>query len=143
MGDWVQPTLEEQDEIREAEEAAKEQRERIAAERRTSMRMKLHAKVTVQSESNFFMGFSENISEGGIFVSSLSPPALGTRVELSVGIEDSEPIPVVGVVRWHRQGTDGATTGCGVEFSDISDDVRRQLEALLIGLEKDPLFYET
>ncbi len=143
MGDWVQPTLEEQDEMRAADEAAKKQEERLAAERRKTTRMKLHAKVTVQSESNFFMGFTENISEGGIFVSSLSPPALGERVELSVAVEDSEPISVSGVVRWHRQGPDGATSGCGVEFGDISDDLRRQVEALLIGLEKEPLFYET
>ena len=143
MGDWIKPTLEEQDEMREAGRIAREQRERLAAERRTSMRMKLHAKVTVQSESNFFMGFSENISEGGIFVSSLSPPALGERVELSVAVEDSEPLVIVGVVRWHRQGPDGATAGCGVEFDNLTDAARRQVEALLIGLEKEPLFYET
>ena len=77
MSDWVQPTLEEQEEMRKAEEAEREQRERLAQERRTSMRMKLHAKVTLASESNFFMGLTENVSEGGIFVSTLSPPEMG------------------------------------------------------------------
>jgi len=142
MSDWVQPTLEEQEEIRKAEEAERIQKERLEAERRTSMRMKLHAKVTISSESNFFMGLTENISEGGIFVASLSPPSMGERVELAITVEDAEPIPVVGVVRWHRTDDDGNTTGCGVEFTGLDDDTRRSIEAMLLGLEKEPLLHE-
>ena len=41
---------------------------------RSSQRIKLEAKVTLRSQTNFFVGFSENISEGGIFISTESPP---------------------------------------------------------------------
>ena len=142
MSDWVQPTQEEQEEIRKAAEAERIQQERLAAERRTAIRMKLHAKVNISSESNFFMGLTENISEGGIFVSSLSPPAMGERVELAITIEEGEPIPVVGVVRWHRTDEDGNTTGCGVQFTELEDDSRRLIETMLLGLEKEPLLHE-
>jgi len=142
MSDWVQPTLEEQEEMRKADEAARVQRERLAAERRTNIRMKLHAKVSVTSESNFFMGLTENISEGGIFVSTFSPPAIGESVELAVTVDDGESVPVSGIVRWHRTDESGGTTGCGVQFMDLTDDLRRAIEAMLIGLEKEPLLHE-
>jgi uncharacterized protein (TIGR02266 family) len=142
MSDWVQPTLEEQEEMRKADEAERLQRERLAQERRTSMRMKLHAKVTLSSESNFFMGLTENVSEGGIFVSTLSPPAMGEDVELAIVVDDGESVPVHGVVRWIRTDENGNPTGCGVQFTDINDDVRRAIEAMMIGLEKEPLLHE-
>jgi len=142
MSDWVQPTLEEQEEMRKAEESEREQKERLEAERRTSMRMKLHAKVTLSSASNFFMGLTENISEGGIFVSTLSPPAMGETVELAITVEDGEAVPVSGEVRWIRTDENGNPTGCGVQFDEISADVRRAIEAMMIGLEKEPLLHE-
>jgi len=142
MSDWVPPSEEEQGEIREADEEMRRQQERLAAERRTAIRMKLHAKVTLQSQSNFFMGLTENMSEGGIFVSSLSPPAMGETVELSISVEDSDPIPVSGTVRWIRTDDEGNPTGCGVQFDDLDDDVRRQIEMLLVTLEKEPLFHD-
>ena len=142
MSDWTEPTAQEREEMEAADKLAREQAERLAAERRTSMRMILHAQVNMKSESNFFMGFTENISEGGIFVSTLSPPALGDEVELAVGVEGSEAIPIKGVVRWHRTGEDGNPTGCGVQFENLDDDSRRTLEMLLVTLEKEPLFHD-
>ena len=142
MSDWTEPTAQEREEMEAAAKLAREQAERLAAERRTSMRMVLHAQVNMKSESNFFMGFTENISEGGVFVSTLSPPAMGDEVELSVGVEGSEPIPIKGVVRWHRTDDDGNPTGCGVQFENLDDDSRRTLEMLLVTLEKEPLFHD-
>jgi uncharacterized protein (TIGR02266 family) len=142
VGDWTEPTEQEREEMEAAEKAARAQRERLAAERRVAMRMVLHAQVNLKSESNFFMGFTENISEGGIFVSTLSPPDMGEKVELSVGVEGSEQMTIKGTVRWHRTGDDGNPTGCGVQFDEIDDDTRRAIEMLLVTLEKEPLFHD-
>jgi uncharacterized protein (TIGR02266 family) len=142
MSDWTEATEKEREEMEEAERAARAQRERLAAERRVALRMVLHAQVNVKSESNFFMGFTENISEGGIFVSTLSPPELGETVELAVAVEGSEPINIKGTVRWHRTGEDGNPSGCGVQFDQIGDDARRTIEMLLVTLEKEPLFHD-
>ena len=142
MTEWTEPTQAERDEMEAADKAAREQAERLAAEKRLAIRMKLHAQVNLKSESNFFMGFTENVSEGGIFVSTLSPPEMGESIELSVAVEGSEPIDIKGVVRWHRTDHDGNPTGCGVQFSELSDDVRRTLEMLMLTLEKEPLFHD-
>ena len=142
MSDWIEPTEKERAEMEAADKLARQQAERLAAEQRTAMRMILHAQVNMKSESNFFMGFTENISEGGIFVSTLSPPAIGDEVELAVAVEGSEAIPVKGIVRWHRTDSDGNPTGCGVQFETLDDDSRRTLEMLLVTLEKEPLFHD-
>lgn len=142
MSDWIEPTEKEREEMEAAEQAARAQRERLAAEKRTAMRMVLHAQVNIKSESNFFMGFTENISEGGIFVSTLSPPEVGEKVELAVAVDGGEPLPLIGTVRWHRTGEDGNPTGCGVQFDEIDDDQRRTIEMLLVTLEKEPLFHD-
>ena len=142
MSDWTEPTAQERKEMEAADKLARDQAERLAAERRVAMRMILHAQVNMKSESHFFMGFTENISEGGIFVSTLSPPAMGDEVELAVGVEGSEAIPIKGVVRWHRTDDDGNPTGCGVQFENLDDDSRRTLEMLLVTLEKEPLFHD-
>jgi uncharacterized protein (TIGR02266 family) len=142
MTDWTEPTEEERAEMAAADKAAREQAERLAAEKRQAIRMKLHAQVNLKSESNFFMGFTENISEGGIFVSTLSPPEMGDSVELSVGVEGADPIDIKGIVRWHRTDDDGNPTGCGVQFVNMTDDVRRTLEMLVVTLEKEPLFHD-
>ena len=142
MTDWTEPTDEERAEMEAAAKAARQQAERLAAEKRVAMRMKLHAQVNLKSESNFFMGFTENISEGGIFVSTLSPPEMGDSIELSVGVDGADPIDLKGIVRWHRTDEDGNPTGCGVQFVDLNDDIRRTLEMLVLTLEKEPLFHD-
>lgn len=142
MSDWIEPTDKERAEMEAADKLARKQAERLAAEKRSAMRMILHAQVNMKSESNFFMGFTENISEGGIFVSTLSPPAVGDEVELAVAVEGSDPIPVKGVVRWHRTDGEGNPTGCGVQFEALDDNSRRTIEMLLVTLEKEPLFHE-
>ena len=125
-----------------AEEAERIKRERMEQEQRTSLRMKLHAQVTLTSESNFFMGLTENISEGGIFVSTFSPPAMGEQVELAIVVDEGDAVPVQGIVRWIRTDENGNPTGCGVQFTDITDDVRRAIEVMMVGLEKEPLLHE-
>ena len=142
MAEWTEASEQERDEMLAADKLAREQAERLAAERRVAMRMVLHAQVNIKSESNFFMGFAENISEGGVFVSTYSPPAVGDEVELAVGVEGSEAIPVKGIVRWHRTDEQGNPSGCGVQFVDLDDDSRRILEMLLVTLEKEPLFHD-
>src|SRR5262249_62108806 len=45
-------------------------------------RVRMQAAIDFQSDSNFYTGFSTNISEGGIFVATVSSPARGTQVKL-------------------------------------------------------------
>jgi len=142
MGEWVPPTKQEQDEIRKSEAVDEAERERTAAENRNHARLSLTAKVTMASQSNFFSGFTENVSEGGIFVSTLSPPEVGTMVGLKVAVGDGEPIDIEGEVRWLRSDEDGNYTGCGVKFLNLSAEVSAAIDGLVRALERDPLLYD-
>ena len=111
-------------------------------EHRVSPRIQLSAQVTVRSETNFFVGFSENISEGGMFISTKCPPDVGDRIELVVDIGEGETMVIEGEVRWHRTTDDFQVLGCGVQFVDLTPWARAALESMMERLKKEPLFFE-
>lgn len=137
MTKWVPPSLSEREEMMRADEAVRIAREREA--KRTAQRISLHARVSATSEDNFFAGMSENISEGGVFVASYSPPAVGETVTLDVEIGSGTRLRVSGVVRWLRYDHDGNETGCGVEFEGLSAEDRRKVARLVQELRREPL----
>jgi len=139
---WIKPDSKEADEMREAME---EQSERAAANeafKRDSERVRLGAQVTVSSETNFFTGLSENISEGGIFVSCLAPPEIGTVVETDISTGDGEaPIKVSAEVMWVRT-EDGQPVGCGCRFKNMDEVTAARLRDFISRAGREPLFYD-
>ena len=141
MSKWIPPSDEEKKEMRMAEEQALQVKEENFGDR--AQRLRMSAKITVRSQTNFFMGFSENISEGGVFLSTMSPPGVGEKIEVSIPLGDGDrQVVVEGIVRWHRQRADGSATGCGVQFLDISPEAKSALENLIRLLRKEPLFVD-
>ena len=140
MSKMVGPTDKEKKEIEEAERRLREARRFL--EPRTQ-RIQMEAKVTLRSQTNFFVGFSENISEGGIFISTQSPPDIGEKIEIDIPLLDgSQSVSVQGIVRWHRSMTNGDPAGCGVQFTDISESAALALEEIIRILRKEPLFVD-
>lgn len=105
-------------------------------------RLALQAKVNVRSDTNFYMGFSENISEGGIFLSTIAPPNIGDDVELNIEGEDGKSIAVKGIVRWHRVLPDNSLSGCGIQFLNLSNEAKNAIEKIIASLRRDPLFVD-
>jgi uncharacterized protein (TIGR02266 family) len=141
MTRWVRPSAEEAEEMREATEQERAQAEKFAAERRDHERVRLEAEITGFSETNFFTGFTEDISEGGLFISTHCPPVVGCRIEIAVKLAEGEPMVLAGEVAWHRgQGTD--LDGCGVRFVDLTDQQVENLKSLLQSINREPLFFD-
>lgn len=107
-----------------------------------SERLALQAKVNVRSDTNFYMGFSENISEGGVFVSTIAPPNVGDPVELNIESDGGSAIAVQGIVRWHRVLPDESISGCGIQFINLSDEAKKAIEGVIASLRRDPLFVD-
>lgn len=110
--------------------------------RRQAPRVKLQAAIDLSSDANFFQGFSDNISEGGLFVATLAEVPLGTEVDLAFTLPTGERIEATGVVRWQRENNDklpDVFPGVGVQFSSIDEPARRAIERFVA--ERDPLFY--
>lgn len=105
-------------------------------------RSKLVARVTLTSEDNFFVGFSEDIGEGGVFVASWDPPPVGARVELRVELPDDGIVAAVGEVGWHRLDQSGKPDGCGVRFLELDDGARLELTELIDAIGREPMVRE-
>lgn len=110
--------------------------------RRSSPRVKVQVEVTMQSESNFFTGFSGDISETGVFVVTyqrLLPP--GTPVELTLALPGEPPISLAGAVRWVREaGTgSGKLPGMGIAFANVGERETVAIQRFICG--REPLFW--
>jgi uncharacterized protein (TIGR02266 family) len=139
---WTAPSADEAEEMRAADAAQEKADARSHEEMRAAQRVNLRVDVSLQTEDNFFQGFSENLSEGGVFISTLAPPLIGTAVNLALTVGDDESVRVQGVVRWIRVDENAEATGCGVQFTDLSTQAERAISLLIAQSEKDPLFFD-
>jgi uncharacterized protein (TIGR02266 family) len=106
-------------------------------ERRNHVRTPAILRITYESAGVLKTDYAENISRGGLFVSTDEPMALGARVQLELScVGTSIRIPVVGTVRWSGMRSPGddqpPVMGVGIELTELDDPVRRaHLEALV------------
>ncbi|MGV3625642.1 MAG: TIGR02266 family protein [Archangium sp.] len=109
---------------------------------RVSPRVKMNAQVDFGSESNFYTGFSSNISEGGLFVTTVKLLPLGTEVELGFSLPSGERIDTRAVVRWLRESNEvmpEMLDGMGLQFIDLPPEARTAIEQFVE--QRDPLFF--
>ena len=144
MSDWVLPKDGEEQEMREAVEADQVYQAAIEEDRRRQVRVGLQADVTGSSQTNFFSGLSEDISDGGVFVATMSPPPIGDPVQLKVTVngDATRTVIVKGEVRWHRTEEDGTTSGCGIQFVDVDAAAAEAIAGLVKAATQDPLFWD-
>jgi uncharacterized protein (TIGR02266 family) len=111
--------------------------------RREFDRFGVELDVTVTSEHNFYAGFVENMSVGGIFIATHQLKPVGSRLEFLVNLPGcSQPIKGAGVVRWVRVYSEASNTppGMGIKFDELDPDSQRGIEQFLA--QREPLFYE-
>lgn len=110
---------------------------------RAHPRVPLSVEVSLESENNFFTGLTDNISEGGVFVATHTPPERGTRVEFELVLSEDARFPIKGEVCWTRDvaaSTEGAPPGCGIRWVSISDAALRAVMRFI--RERGTIFYE-
>ncbi|MFZ5481837.1 MAG: PilZ domain-containing protein [Myxococcota bacterium] len=109
-------------------------------ERREHVRHEIAARIGMTSETNFWTGLTENVSEGGVFVAMPSPPPVGASVAITVQLDGGEPITVDGEVRWHRLSAEGHVCGCGIRFVDLGPRDVESLQRMLDTSGQPPLW---
>ena len=106
-----------------------------------SARERLEANVGATTESNFFVGFSGDISEGGVFVATYATLPLGTPVELLVTLPGGFEKTIRGKVRFVRDPMDmDSEPGMGVRFDRLEDEARDLILRFI--RKRPPLFYD-
>jgi len=114
----------------------------VADGRRGTVRVALKAQVDLHSDSNLFTGFGTNISEGGLFVATLSVLPVGTPVDLTFTLPGGTRLAVQGEVRWIREVNDRTPDvfpGVGVRFVELPTDAAEALHRFVQA--REPLFY--
>jgi uncharacterized protein (TIGR02266 family) len=115
----------------------------LPSNRRTAPRYAVELDVTFGSEHNFYAGFIENMSVGGVFMATHQLKPVGELMDVTIYLPDaSEPVVVRGVVRWVREYNEASDTppGLGVQFVDVDPVGLAAIQAFL--QHRQPLFYD-
>lgn len=116
---------------------------REASGRREHDRFGVELDVTVTSEHNFYAGFVENMSVGGVFIATHQLKPVGSRLEFQVNLPGrAEPIKGAGEVRWVRVYSEASNVppGMGIKFDPLAAEAVRAIEEFLA--QREPLFYD-
>jgi uncharacterized protein (TIGR02266 family) len=111
--------------------------------RRQVQRVAIEADIGFQSDNNFFTGFSEDISTGGIFIATFDDRPIGSKMTINFTLPDGHLVSALGVVRWIREyntTTPDTQPGMGVQFTALADDDRDRINSFLE--RREPLFYD-
>jgi uncharacterized protein (TIGR02266 family) len=114
-----------------------------ADRRREHSRYQVDLDVTVTSEHNFYAGFVENMSVGGVFIATHQLKPVGERLELSVHLPGhAEAIRGTGEVRWVRVYSEQSNVppGMGIRFDPLDELSRKRIEEFLA--QREPMFYD-
>jgi uncharacterized protein (TIGR02266 family) len=113
-------------------------------ENRKVPRAELEVEVTLESESNFYSGITGNVSTGGLFVATYTPPPKGAEVALDLKLEGApEPLQLRGVVLWVRgpeRATDLSPPGCGVRWVELQENAVTAITRFVD--KRDTIFYD-
>ncbi len=85
--------------------------------------------VRFRTERDFVAEHALNLSRGGIFIRTDSPPEVDTAVEVEVQLPDgSAPALTNGIVVHRQLPEPGKVAGVGVQFIDASDGFRERMD---------------
>lgn len=74
---------------------------------------------------------TRDLSEGGAFLTTVTPPEIGEVVEVLLPLNEDEFLCLNAIVRWHDVDSKLRPLGCGVEFIDLTPDSRADLQTLI------------
>ncbi len=112
-------------------------------ERRAAPRVALEVEVGFETDNNFYTGFSEDVSEGGLFVATYRLLPIGTKLDLEITLPTGQLVRTRAEVRWLRDPRDedpDVRPGMGLRFESLlAEDACAVAELVRL---RAPLFYE-
>jgi uncharacterized protein (TIGR02266 family) len=111
--------------------------------RRAHPRHGVDLDVSIGSDHNFYGGFAENLSAGGIFVATHMLKPVGEIIEFTIHMPGiPEPVRGRGEVRWIRDYNERSNVppGMGIKFVDLEPGSIETIERFL--RHRDPMFFD-
>lgn len=104
-------------------------------------RVQLEANVGATTESNFYVGFSGDISEGGVFVATYNTLPLEAPVNVLVTLPGGYEKTLPGTVKFVRDPMDmDSEPGIGVGFDKVEGEARELILRFI--RKRPPLFFD-
>ncbi|MEZ4225791.1 MAG: TIGR02266 family protein [Polyangiaceae bacterium] len=113
------------------------------ANRRVNARYAVEMDVSFESEHNFYAGFIENMSVGGIFMATHMLKPVGEIMDVTLNLPGlAEPVRARGEVRWVREYNERSNVppGLGLRFVEISPQDMAAIQEFLS--HREPMFYD-
>ena len=113
-------------------------------EQRRGRRFPIKVEVNYVSEHNFYTGFLENLSSGGLFVATHEPASIGERIELNFSVPGLQAgCTAMCEVRWTRDYnalSPDTIPGMGLRFVDLDGPARAAVELFI--RHREPIFFD-
>jgi uncharacterized protein (TIGR02266 family) len=113
-------------------------------EQRAARRFPLKVEVNYTSEHNFYTGFMENVSSGGLFVATHEPVTIGDSIEVTFTVPGlNHTCTSVCEVRWIREYNPDAidtVPGMGLKFTKLDPEARTAIELFI--RHREPIFFD-
>jgi molecular chaperone DnaK len=95
----------------------------------------LLVKLRYSGVDEFAERYATNLSDGGMFVRTREPKAVGTELKFRVEIANGERVlQGTGIVRWVRRSDDpSGAPGMGIQFASLDDASRALVARMLVG----------
>ncbi len=105
----------------------------MGIERRKHPRVLIRAMVDYESQDTFLYDYSQNLSEGGLFINTKNPLSVGEVLDLKFSLPDVEKVfQVKGEVRWVIEDEkDGLMRGMGIAFKDLDEDDKKLIQSYI------------
>lgn len=111
--------------------------------RRSLQRLAIEADIGFQSDTNFYTGFSEDISVGGIFIATFDARPMDSEMTINFTLPDGYLVSTTGTVCWVREyneTTPNVEPGMGVKFDGLSDSDKEAINSFFA--KREPIFYD-
>lgn len=108
-----------------------------------TIQLNIDTKLGLDSETHFYTGFSENITEGGIFVATFNLAPIGSKILVSFTLPDGHQVTARGRVQWIREYNPAhpdQVPGMGIKFTDLLPKDKEAIERYL--KSRPPIFYD-
>ncbi len=98
-------------------------------------------KVDYRDVDKFFTDFAENLSKGGMFISTPRPLKPGTSIVLEFSLPDSSiKVKTRGEVIWVRSKPKSPKEkrGMGIKFQELAPKDKEKIDKLILRLKQGP-----
>ncbi|MEZ4256159.1 MAG: PilZ domain-containing protein [Polyangiales bacterium] len=106
-------------------------------------RVAVEANIGATTESNFFVGFTGEISDGGVFLATYEVLAANTGVNVLVTLPGGFETRIKGWVRFVRDPMDldsDSEPGLGIQFENLNEEQRELILRFI--RKRPPMFYD-